>query len=181
MREGVFAVSLLSSASFGGGHDAYHEPNSKPDMHEVCAWLNVASDDGYLDVTFSKTCPLNADASRSRDHALVTAATLQGGVAIKLAVRRVVRSAVTCPAAVCSVCVLLPSKEEYAPPGYRVIGKVGRNQRRFCAATFIANSMFNFIIVTAFKTFNSTQGRVRYKDGIFGVSTPWMYPGIHST
>lgn len=43
-----------------------------------------------------------------------------------LAVRRVTRNLVDCPAAVCSVCVLLRNKEEHPPPGYRVIPKVSR-------------------------------------------------------
>ena len=41
-----------------------------------------------------------------------------------LAVRRAVRNLVDCPAAVCSVCVLLRNKEEHPPPGYRVIREV---------------------------------------------------------
>lgn len=41
-----------------------------------------------------------------------------------LAVRRVVRDLVDCPAALCSVCVLLRNKGEHPPPGYRVIRKV---------------------------------------------------------
>lgn len=44
-----------------------------------------------------------------------------------LAVRRVVRDLVDCPAAVCSVCVLLRNKGEDPPPGYRVISKVCRS------------------------------------------------------
>lgn len=48
----------------------------------------------------------------------------QGGDDALLAVRRAVRDLVDCPAAVCSVCVLLRNKEEHPPPGYRVIQKV---------------------------------------------------------
>lgn len=47
----------------------------------------------------------------------------QGGEHALLAVRRAVRDLVDCPAAVCSVCVLLRNKE-HPPPGYRVIQKV---------------------------------------------------------
>ncbi|CAM9440430.1 unnamed protein product, partial [Laminaria digitata] len=47
----------------------------------------------------------------------------QGGDHALLAVRRAVRNYVDCPAAVCSVCVLLVNKEEHPPPGYRVIQK----------------------------------------------------------
>lgn len=50
----------------------------------------------------------------------------QGGDHALLAVRRAVRNFVDCPAAVCSVCVLLLNKEEHPPPGYRVIQKVRR-------------------------------------------------------
>ncbi|CAB1099644.1 unnamed protein product [Ectocarpus sp. CCAP 1310/34] len=46
-----------------------------------------------------------------------------GGDDALLAVRRAVRDLVDCPAAVCSVCVLLRNKEEHPPPGYRVIQK----------------------------------------------------------
>lgn len=49
----------------------------------------------------------------------------QGGDRALLAVRRAVRDYVDCPAAVCSVCVLLLNKE-HPPPGYRVIQKVRR-------------------------------------------------------
>lgn len=166
-------MSLLSSLSLGGGHDAYHEPISKPDIHEINAWLQVASYDGYLDVIFSTVCLLNAIASHSRNCALVAVATLQGGVAVKLAVRRVVRSAVTCPAAVCSVCVLLPSKEEYAPPGYRVICKVRHNQGVLCNHVHYEDDVYLYGFS---KTFNSARDRVGCKDRVFGVSipsTPW--------
>ncbi|CAN0259089.1 unnamed protein product, partial [Ectocarpus sp. 12 AP-2014] len=47
----------------------------------------------------------------------------KGGEGALLAVRRAVRDLVDCPAAVCSVCVLLRNKEEHPPPGYRVIHK----------------------------------------------------------
>eukprot|EP00752_Nemacystus_decipiens_P018357 g16468.t1 len=46
----------------------------------------------------------------------------KGGDDALLAVRRAVRDLVDCPAAVCSVCVLLRNKE-LPPPGYRVIQK----------------------------------------------------------
>ena len=47
----------------------------------------------------------------------------KGGEPTFLAVRRVPFSAVNCPPAVANLCVVLQSKRESAPHGYRVIEK----------------------------------------------------------
>lgn len=64
----------------------------------------------------------NRQPRHSLEHDLF-AVVRQGGDDTFLAVRRAVRNLVDCPAAVCSVCVLLLNKEEHPPPGYRVIRK----------------------------------------------------------
>jgi hypothetical protein len=58
----------------------------------------------------------------------------KGGEAAFLAVRRVPFSAVDCPPAVCSLCVVLRSRGETAPPGYRVIER-DLNKVRCCCNT----------------------------------------------
>ncbi|CAM9139007.1 unnamed protein product [Discosporangium mesarthrocarpum] len=64
----------------------------------------------------------------------------KGGEDVLLAVRRVVRDPLDCPPAVCSLCVLLRSKDEHPPPGYRVIQK-DLNKGKFGDVVHLAYQM----------------------------------------